>query len=309
MILPKFVTLVEVGPRDGLQNEPETISTTDKLKFIEILSESGLKEIEVTSFVRPDQIPQLSDAALLANQLPSSHSVLYSALVPNLKGLERARSSGIKKIAVFTAASETFNQKNIHASIQESLDRFKELIPEAQKIGMEIRGYISTGFVCPFEGDVPKEKVLEVAEKLLEMGIGQISIGDTIGAASPKDVEETIGFLLAKISAGKIALHFHDTYGTALANVYAALQLGITTFDSSAGGLGGCPFAPGAAGNIGTEDLIYFFHRMGIKTGVDLNKIFEASSFISNLLKRPLSSRQWQRLRSQQKGKNSGNGK
>jgi len=298
-MIEKRVNIFEVGPRDGLQNESQTVPTSVKLQFIETLAQSGLKQIEATSFVHPKVIPQLADADELVKQLPKIPGVQFSALVPNEKGLERAAASGIKHIAVFTAASETFVQKNIRMTIAESLAEFQKVIPLAKPHGMDIRGYVSTGFVCPYEGNVPKEKVREVCEKLLEMGVSQISIGDTIGAAAPSDVQTTVGHILEKIPASKIALHFHDTYGTALANVYAALQLGITTFDTSAGGIGGCPYAPGAAGNLATEDLVYMLDRMGIQTGVDLQKVFEASNIIARALNRDLPSRQWNRLKSQ----------
>jgi hydroxymethylglutaryl-CoA lyase len=301
MLFPSWVQIVEVGPRDGLQNEAQIIPTEKKLAFIEALVESGLKEIEVASFVHPKAVPQMADADLLVSRLPKISDVVFSALVPNQKGLERALQSGIKKIAVFTAASETFNQKNIRMSIQESLIEFEKVVSSAIKESVTVRGYVSTAFVCPYEGDVSKKKVLEITQALLDMGVEQVSLGDTIGAATPRDVHETVGFLLQKIPPNKLALHFHDTYGTALANAYSALELGITTFDTSAGGIGGCPFAPGAAGNLGTEDLVYMLERMGIKTGVNLEKVFQASSIIAHELNRELSSRQWRRLASQLK--------
>lgn len=294
--LPKRVTIFEVGPRDGLQNESRTVPTAIKATFIEHLTKSGLRDIEITSFVHPKAIPQLADADELLKTLAQPSGVRFHALVPNQKGLERAVRAGIKNIAVFTAASETFVQKNIKMTIEESLREFQSVIQTANTHGMKVRGYISTGFVCPYEGNVPKEKVSQLSERLLEIGVTQVSIADTIGAAAPSDITETIGYVLKKISLDKIALHFHDTYGTALTNVYAALQLGITTFDTSAGGLGGCPYAPGAAGNLATEDLVYMLDRMDIETGVRLEKIFEASSLIARELKRDLPSRQWKRL-------------
>ncbi len=296
--LPEHVTVFEVGPRDGLQNEFETVSTGTKIRFIEQLAKTGLTQIEVTSFVSPKAIPQLADALEVVMRLHATRGVTYSALVPNLKGLERAIESGIQQIAVFTAASETFVQKNIRMDIEGSLRVFKEVIDTAKPHGISVRGYVSTGFVCPYEGEVSKEKVAEISKRLLEMGVYQVSIGDTIGAASPLDVQKTIGHLLAKLPADKIALHFHDTYGTAMANVYAGLQLGISTFDTSAGGLGGCPYAPGASGNLGTEDLIYMLDRMGIHSGVNLEAVFHASEVIAKELHRELPSRQWKRLRS-----------
>ena len=297
MRFPGEVTIVEVGPRDGLQNEPAPIPTPLKLAFIEKLAASGLRQIEATSFVHPKAIPQLADAVEVARRLPAAGSVTYSALVPNQKGLERAMEAGMRRIAVFTAASESFTRKNIQMTIEESLAAFAPVVRSAIEGGISVRGYVSTAFVCPYEGDVSRARVREVALRLLDMGVDEVAISDTIGAASPKDVHETVGELLSAISSGKIALHFHDTYGTALANVVAGLQLGITTFDSSAGGLGGCPYAPGASGNLATEDLVYLLDRMDIHSGVELQKVFEASCLIAEALGRRLPSRQWQRLK------------
>lgn len=293
---PKQVKIVEVGPRDGLQNEAQPIPTADKLIFIQKLAEAGHKQIEITSFVNPKRIPQLADAIEIVQGVTPHPGVTYSALVPNQKGLERAIESGIKRIAVFTAASETFVQKNIGMSIQESLDTFRPVVEQALAAGLTVRGYVSTCFVCPYEGEVSGQKVLDVSLALNDMGIDEISLGDTIGAAAPTDVFNTVSPMLNQISAEKIALHFHDTYGTALANVVAGLDLGITTFDSSAGGLGGCPYAPGASGNLATEDLVYLLNRMGIETGIDLNKLADASLHIQKVLGRALPSKQLQRL-------------
>ncbi len=295
--LPRTVKIVEVGPRDGLQNEPEEIPTDVKLKFIGDLAASGLKHIEVTSFVHPKAIPQLADALDVVRQLPDAPDVTWSALVPNMKGLERAIESGIRRIAVFTAASDSFTQRNINMTVAESLSTFKPVVEEALKAGISVRGYVSTCFVCPYEGDIRPEPVCNVTEQLLNMGVDEVSLGDTIGAASPKDVYQTVGFILDKLSEGKIALHFHDTFGTALANVYAGLELGVSTFDSSAGGLGGCPYAPGASGNLATEDLVYMLNRMGIHTGVDLDKLADASIRLENHLKRELPGKQLKRLK------------
>jgi hydroxymethylglutaryl-CoA lyase len=293
---PKQVKIVEVGPRDGLQNEAKSISTADKLTFIEKLSQSGLTQIEVTSFVHPKRVPRLADAVEVIQGLTPHPEIVYSALVPNMKGLERALETGVKRIAVFTAASETFTQKNINMSIQESLDAFRPVVETALAQGISVRGYVSTCFVCPYEGEVSKEKVLQVSQALLRMGVDEISLGDTIGAAAPNNVYDTVGHVLELIPREQIALHFHDTYGTALANVVAGLELGITTFDASAGGLGGCPYAPGASGNLATEDLLYLLDRMGIVTGVSLEKLAEASAFMQQVLGRPLPSKQLQRL-------------
>lgn len=293
---PKAVRIVEVGPRDGLQNEPGIIRTEDKLAFIEKLAESGLAQIEITSFVHPKRVPQLADAMEIAQGVLPHPDVVYSALVPNMKGLERAMEAGIKRIAVFTAASETFTQKNINMSIQESLAAFQPIVVSALAQGMTVRGYVSTGFVCPYEGDISKEKVCDVSKALYDMGVDEISLGDTIGAAAPTDVFETVGYLLKSIPAERLALHFHDTFGTALANVVAGLGLGIITYDASAGGLGGCPYAPGASGNLATEDLVYLLTRMGIYTGVNLDKLAEASLLIGQVVGRQLPSKQLQRL-------------
>jgi hydroxymethylglutaryl-CoA lyase len=294
--LPPRVRIVEVGPRDGLQNEPDPIPTHDKLAFINALAAAGLRDIEVTSFVSPRRVPQLADADELACQLPSRPDVVYSALVPNRRGLERAIAAGIRRIAVFTAASETFTQKNIGMSIAQSLETFADVLDAARVQNISARAYVSTAFVCPYEGDVPREKVRDVAEALLSMGVDEVAVSDTLGAAAPRDVQHTIGYLLHTIPPEKIALHFHDTYGTALANVYAGLQLGITTFDASAGGLGGCPFAPGAAGNLATEDLVYMLDRMNIESGVDLLAVARASRIIESVLGCALPARQLRRL-------------
>lgn len=293
---PEKVKIVEVGPRDGLQNESKLVETKDKVLFIEKLAKSGLKEIEVSSFVNPKVIPQLADAEEVIKDLKHHDGVVYSALAPNIKGFDRALASGIKKIAVFTACSETFNKRNINMTIKESIDNFKPIVESSLKNKMLVRGYISTCFVCPYEGEIKKEKVLEVALALLDMGAYEVSIGDTIGAASPKDVFETVEYLLTRIPREKIALHFHDTYGTALANIVSGLELGISTYDSSCGGLGGCPYAPGASGNLATEDLIYLLDRMGIQSGIDLKKLVEASVFIQDIIGHPLPSKQLKRL-------------
>ncbi len=296
MNYPESIKIVEVGPRDGLQNEPATIPTDVKIAFINGLAAAGLKQIEATSFVSPKWVPQLADAIDVLAGLEPRPDVCYSALVPNSKGLERAIEAGVKRIAVFTAASESFNQHNINMSIAQSLETFQPVVTQALAHGISVRGYVSTGFVCPYEGNIAKEKVLAVTEALLEMGADEVSVGDTIGAAAPTDVFETIGLLLKTLPASKLALHFHDTYGTALANVVAGLELGITTFDSSAGGLGGCPYAPGASGNLATEDLVYLLTRMGITTGVDLEKLADATLALQGHLGRELPSKQLKRI-------------
>lgn len=294
--LPKRVKIVEVGPRDGLQNEPEPVPLEIKLKFIEALARAGLAHIEATAFVHPKAIPQLADAVDVAKQLPSVCSVEYSALVPNQRGLDRAIEAGVRRIAVFTAASDEFTKKNINMTVDESITVFEPIIKAALERGMTVRGYVSTSFVCPYAGEISKERVLDVTARLLDMGCDEIAISDTIGAAAPTDVIRTVGFVLQTVPVARIALHFHDTYGTALANVFAGLQLGVTTFDSSAGGLGGCPYAKGASGNLATEDLVYFLDRMGIQAGVHLDRVAEASMLISRFLGRDLPGRQLKRL-------------
>jgi hydroxymethylglutaryl-CoA lyase len=301
-MLPDRVRIVEVGPRDGLQNESTPVATEVKLQFVRRLVDAGLSQIEVTSFVNPKRVPQLADAPELIAKLPNAADVTFSALVPNEKGLDRAIESGVKRIAVFTAASETFTQKNIGMSIDESMTSFASIVKRATGAGLSVRGYVSTCFVCPYEGEIEKERVRDVTARLLDTGVDEVAISDTIGAAAPTDVRETVGFVLENIPAEKIALHFHDTYGTALANVVAGLELGVATFDASVGGLGGCPFAPGAAGNLATEDLVYLLDRMNIRTGlagqsdVDLAKVVDAASIIANALNRPLPSAQWRRM-------------
>lgn len=284
--LPGAVRVVEVGPRDGLQNEKALLPTEKKIAFIRLLAGSGLSVIEATSFVSPRAIPQLSDASAVMAGLSLDGTVQYPVLVPNLKGMERALAAGVRAIAVFTAASESFTRHNINATIAESLANFRPVVGLAQQEGVTVRGYISTVFGCPYEGAVAPRQVLSVAQALLEMGIGELSLGDTIGVATPNQVVDVLGLLLAggAIPVERLAVHFHDTRGTALANVLMALQLGISIVDSSAGGLGGCPYAPGAAGNLATEDLLYMLHGMGIHTGVNLEKVVAATSFITPLL-------------------------
>ena len=284
------VRIVEVGPRDGLQNEPDTVSTANKVEFIRLLSNAGLREIEVSSFVHPKWFPQLADAKELVEELQDRPELRYSALVPNMRGLERAIEAGISRIAVFTAASEAFNRRNINMGIQESIDAFRPVVETALEADISVRGYVSTCWICPYEGNIAKEQVSPVVEDLFEIGVDEVSVGDTIGGATPNEVEATLDHLISKVGKEKLAMHFHDTYGMAVANTYQALLMGITTFDSSAGGLDGCPYAPGALGNVATEDLLYLFDRLGIDTGVRLSGIRHASEFISKVLDRPLPS-------------------
>jgi isopropylmalate/homocitrate/citramalate synthase len=297
MSIPRAVTVCEMGPRDGLQNEHAVISTDDKVRYIDLLSESGLPLIEATSFVSPKAIPQLADAADVFTRIRKRPGVRYPVLTPNVKGLERAKAAGADAIAVFTAASEAFTKRNINMTIDESIDVFRDVVRNAKENNIWVRGYVSTAFGSPFGDVVTPEMVVDVSRKLLDMGCDEISIGDTIGVGVPSQVDELVPSLAAQdIPVEKIAFHFHDTRGTALANVYAALQHGISIFDSSSGGLGGCPYAPGATGNLGTEDLLYMLHGMGIETGVDLAKVRAASRFIAGVLGHDLTSKAFQAM-------------
>ena len=288
---PPRVTVVEVGPRDGLQNERGAVSTADKIAFIDRLSATGLRIIEASAFVSPKWVPQMADAAEVFAGLSRRTGTEYTALVPNVAGLERAHAAGVREVAVFAAASESFSRKNINKSIAESIDAYREVCGRAAQLDIRVRGYVSTAFGCPFEGAVAPSRVADVSHALLAMGAYQVAVSDTIGIAHPRQVEDVIKVVADRIPRDQIALHFHDTRGTALANVLAALDLGISTFDSSAGGLGGCPYAPGATGNLATEDLVYMLDGLGIETGIDLNAVVEASRFIELLIGHPLPSR------------------
>jgi len=285
--LPERVTVYEVGPRDGLQNEAETLPVEVRAEFVDRLTDAGLPAIEVGSFVSPKAIPQLADTEELYRRIHTASGVRYPALVPNLRGLERALEVGVREIAVFTAATETFNQKNVHAGVDESIERFRPVVARAREEKIRVRGYVSTAFGCPYEGEVAPEAVREVVHKLLDLPVDEISVGDTIGVATPSGVYDVIEALYdSGVTRAVLALHFHDTRGTALANVYAGLECGVTTFDASAGGLGGCPYAPGASGNLATEDLLYLLDGLGIETGVTLPKVVEASRFMAARLGR-----------------------
>jgi len=289
---PSRVSVYEVGPRDGLQNEKETVPTAAKIRFIEMLADSGLSAIELTSFVKPSAIPQLADAAEVVKGVRRRSGVRLPVLVPNLKGFEAARAVGVREVAVFTAASETFNRRNINCGIEESIERFRPIAAAAAEDKIRVRGYISTSFGCPYEGKIEPESVREVVHMLLDLGIEEISIGDTIGVATPNQVYDLIETLYASgVSRDVVALHFHDTRGTALANVCAGLDCGVTMFDSSAGGLGGCPYAPGASGNLATEDLLYLLDGLGIRTDVSLPAVVEASLYLARQIGRKLPSR------------------
>jgi isopropylmalate/homocitrate/citramalate synthase len=283
------VRIYEVGPRDGLQNEKAPIATEAKLRFIDLLADAGLREIEATSFVSPTAIPQLADADELMSRLERRVGLRYPVLVPNLRGLERAEAAGADAVCVFTAASEPFTRANINMTIAESIDAFRPVLARARERGWWTRGYVSTAFGCPYQGDVGEAAVVGVALQLLELGVEELSIGDTIGVAGPADVRRVVGALLgAGIDAERLAMHFHDTRGTALADVSAALDLGIRCFDASTGGTGGCPYAPGAAGNLATEDLVYMLDREGLSHGVDLDAVLVAARHVSGTLGRTL---------------------
>ena len=284
--LPKSVKIVEVGPRDGLQNEKGVISAADKIKFIDLLSDTGLKTIEATSFVSPKWVPQLADADEVYKGIQKRAGVSYPVLVPNEKGMERALAAGVKEIAVFTAASESFNQKNINASIAESIERFKPVMAMAAKAGVKVRGYISTVIGCPYEGAIQPEAVARVAKELAAIGCYEISLGDTIGVGTPVKAQAMLKAAAAEVPMPRLAVHFHDTYGQALANIHACLELGVAVVDSSTSGLGGCPYAKGATGNVATEDVLFMLTGMGIGTGVDMSKLLAAGSFISGVLNR-----------------------
>ncbi|MGQ0548810.1 MAG: hydroxymethylglutaryl-CoA lyase [Armatimonadota bacterium] len=289
--VPGRIRVVEVGPRDGLQNEPDTVPLEAKVAFIERLAEAGLPVIEIGSFVRPDRVPQMADTEEVARRVAHRTGAVCVALVPNRRGLERALAAGLRTIAVFTAASEAFAMANIGMSIDGSLRVFRDIVGAAARRGLVVRGYISTAWWCPYTGRVNPDAVRRVALALLEMGCGDLGVADTIGAATPQEVQSLLGVLLREIPPEVIAVHFHDTRGTALANVLASMTMGITTVDASAGGLGGCPFAPGALGNLATEDLLYMLHGMGVETGVDLEKVRAASQAMEAVLGRRLPSR------------------
>ncbi len=286
--IPPEVSVYEVSPRDGLQNEPLIVPLPDKLRLIAALVDAGLRRVEVSSFVSPKWVPQLADASDLIAALPAVPGVTYSALVPNGRGLERALEVELPEIAVFLSASESHNKANVNKSVDATLEVFREIVPPALEAGVRVRAYVSTVWGCPYEGDVPVAKSVHIAKRLIDLGCYQISLGDTIGVGTPKKTHAVVQAMLAEIPSESIALHFHDTRGTALANVLMGLELGIRTFDASVGGLGGCPYAPGASGNLATEDLVYMLDGMGVRTGVDLDKLLEAGKIAGSIVKRPL---------------------
>lgn len=290
-VLPKAIRITDVGPRDGLQNEKAIIDVADKVAYIDALSASGVAEVEVTSFVSPKWVPQLADAAEVLSRITRRPGVLFSALVPNEAGLDRALEAKVDKVAVFTAASETFARRNTNATIAETMDRFRPVVTRAKASGLAVRGYISCVVACPFEGAMAPAKVRHVASRLLDLGVDEIDLGETIGVAVPVDIERLYDGLAGLLTPAQTTLHLHDTRGTALVCADRALRLGVASFDASCGGLGGCPYAPGAAGNLATEDLVYYCDRMGVATGVRLEGLLEAAARIAPALKRDLTSR------------------
>jgi hydroxymethylglutaryl-CoA lyase len=279
----------EVGLRDGLQNEPLVVPTEGKLRLAQALVDAGLKRIEATSFVSPKWVPQLSDASELATALKGfAEGVSFSALVPNERGLERASQAGLREVAVFMSASETHNRANINKSVESTLGLFEELVPQALALGLRVRAYVSTVWGCPYEGDIPIANSVEIATKLFSLGCYQVSLGDTIGVGTPRQTLNIVQAMLQNLPREAVALHFHDTRGTALANVLMGLECGISTFDSSVGGLGGCPYAPGASGNLATEDLVYMLDGMGVSSGVALEPLVAAGTLAAQLLGRKL---------------------
>jgi len=297
MRMPSQVTVVDVGPRDGLQNEQANITTAQKVTFVNLLSEAGVPVIEAGAFVSPKWVPQMADTAEVLMDIDRRPDTRYPALVPNLRGFQRALATGVRDIAVLAAASETFSRRNINQSIDESLATIKEVCDRAATLDVRVRGYLSTGFGCPYEGDVDSSRVGALTKALLDLGVYEVAISDTIGVAHPGQVWKVLDAVSSHAPLSKVALHFHDTRGTALANVLAGLQAGVTTFDASCGGLGGCPYAPGAAGNLATEDLVYMLHGLDIGTGIDLDKLLAASTFASNRINHPLPSRFFQASR------------
>ena len=285
--LPDSVSIVEVGPRDGLQNEKQGIQLADKIALINSLSETGLQRIEAGSFVSPKWVPQMADSDAVFAAIEQKSNVTYAALTPNMHGLEAAMKAGVREVAVFAAASESFSQKNINCSIKQSIERFEPVIKEGLANNVRVRGYISCVVGCPYEGDINAETVAQIAQTLIELGCYEISLGDTIGVGTPASITAMLELVSRATGTNKLALHCHDTYGQALSNIYASLQLGIQTIDSSVAGLGGCPYAPGASGNVASEDVIYMLDGLGINSGVDLDKLVSVGDAISKVLNRP----------------------
>jgi len=291
MRLPKRVRMVEVGPRDGLQNEADIVATPVKIALIDRLSSAGLPAVEATSFVSPKWVPQMADAAEVMGGIARRPGTAYPVLVPNLRGFEAALAAKAEEVAVFAAASESFSRRNINCSIAESLERFEPVMKAAREAGIRVRGYISCVLGCPYEGPIDPAEVAEVAERLAAMGCYEVSLGDTIGVGTPGGAVAMIEAVATKLPKERLAVHFHDTYGQALANILAALESGVAVVDSSVAGLGGCPYAPGAGGNVASEDVLYMLQGLGIETGVDLDALIEAGRFISDHLGRPPASK------------------
>lgn len=297
MKLPKKVVIKEVGPRDGLQNEKVQIETSDKVSFINLLSDTGLSYIEVTSFVHPKWIPQLSDAFEVMQQIKRQQDVTYAALIPNMQGLERALQVGIDEANVFMSASESHNKNNINKTIADTYPVLNEVVRHAKQQQLTVRGYVSTVLGCPYEGDVSPQQVLDVVHRLFDMGVDEISLGDTIGVGVPNEVERLLEVLLKSYKPHQFAMHFHDTRGTAIANIIKSMEMGITIFDSAVGGLGGCPYAKGASGNVATEDVLYTLNKMGITTNVSLERLLQAAQYIEHKINRTVNSKQMAILR------------
>jgi hydroxymethylglutaryl-CoA lyase len=290
--VPEEVSIYEVGPRDGLQNEKQVLPSDRKLELIEGIVDAGIRRVEITSFVNPRWVPALADHEEIARRVKRKPGVRYSALVPNMRGLDGATRAGMREVAVFMAATQTHNKKNINKSTEDALRTYRGVVGEARSRGMDVRGYVSCVYGCPYEGSVSLEQVLRVATELLDMGVYELSLGDTIGVGTPRQIEYILlGLLDAGIALDQLAVHFHDTRGTALANVTVALQHGVRTIDCAIGGLGGCPYAPGASGNVATEDVVYMLHGMGVKTGVDLDKLVSISARLGGQLARELPSK------------------
>jgi hydroxymethylglutaryl-CoA lyase len=284
MGIPQHVSIVEVGARDGLQNEKSIVTVDDKIAFINLLSETGLKRIEAGSFVSPKWVPQMADSGNVFTGINKANAIVYSALTPNVKGLDAAIEAGVTEVAVFGAASESFSKKNINCSIDESLQKFEPVIEKAHAHNMRVRGYVSCVMGCPYEGEIAPNAVSKVSKQLLDMGCYEISLGDTIGTGTPVATQRLLDSVLTVLSVDDVAVHFHDTYGQALVNIYAALQYGVASIDSAVAGLGGCPYAKGASGNVATEDVLYMLNGMGIETNIDMQKLLVATDFISKVI-------------------------
>jgi hydroxymethylglutaryl-CoA lyase len=299
--VPNFVRLVEVGPRDGLQNEPGEVPTAVKVELIERLADAGLPAVEATAFVSPKWIPQMADHTEVMERIRRKPGVSYPVLTPNLKGFEAARAAGATEVAIFGAASETFSRKNINCSIAESLERFRPVVGEAKSSNIKVRGYVSCVLGCPYEGEIKPERVADVAAALYEMGCYEVSLGDTIGTGTPGKTKAMIEACAQRMPLERLAGHYHDTYGQALANIYASLEMGVATFDASVAGLGGCPYAAGASGNVATEDVIYLLDGLGLRTGVDLDRLVGIGQWICSILKKEPASKAGRALASKKR--------